>query len=246
MSAFELSGDERLELAPDGKLYVAVAVGPAASAVWCTRDPETNRPVGVTVSLAKAISDRTGLPIELVEFASSGDIVAKVGEGGWTLSFVPIDEDRKRLLGVGPDYYRGVSTFLTRSDEFATADDVDRAGVRVAGISGTATLRSAERWVKKASTTGIASLQEAVDLFKAGEVDALAIGKESILSLIDDLPGCHAVAGHFHEAGTAIVVPKNNAAGLVAVSRFMAALKADGTVRSVFDANGMSHAEVAP
>lgn len=246
MSAFELTADELGELAPDGKLYVAVAVGPAASAVWCTRDPQTSRPVGVTASLANAISERTGLPLELVEFDSSGDIVAKVGDGRWTLSFVPIDGDRRLLLGVGPDYYLGVSTFLTRSDEFSSVQDVDRAGVRVAGISGTATLRSAENWVKNAQITGIGSLHEALDQFAAGEIDALAIGKESILSLVNDLPGCHAVAGHFHEAGTAVVVPKSNTAALAAASRFMATLKSDGTVRSIFNANGMGHAEVAP
>lgn len=241
-----ISETERQELAPSGELLVAVAVGPAVSAVWCTRDPATGSPVGVTVSLAREMASRIGLPLRFVQFSSSGDIVANADNGSWTLSFVPIDDDRRRSLAVGPDYYQGVSTFLARKDEFTSVKDVDRDGVRIAGITGTATLRSAEKWVRHASVSGIASLQDAVRLFRDRQVDALAIGMESILSLLADFPGCHAVDGYFHQAGTAVVVPRQNQAALEAVSRLVATLKSDGTIRKIFDLNGMSRAEVAP
>ena len=40
-----------VDIAPTGALRVAVAVGPAASAFWTTRDPSTGEPRGVTVEL---------------------------------------------------------------------------------------------------------------------------------------------------------------------------------------------------
>ena len=39
------------ELAPTGKLRVGVAVGPAASALWCVRDPATGKARGVPVDV---------------------------------------------------------------------------------------------------------------------------------------------------------------------------------------------------
>ena len=243
---FDLSVQERQELASRGELEVAVAVGPATSAVWCVRDPSTGQPRGAAASLAAAISDRTGIPLKLVEFESSGDIVQNANKDRWTLSFVPIDDDRRSRLAVGPDYYLGVSTYLARADEFQNVGEVDRKGVRVAGIDGTATFRSAARCLKEASLTAIGSLDEAMALFQIREVDAVALGKESILSMAAKMPGTHAVAGHFHEAGTAIVVPKGRVHALAAATRMIEELKRDGTVRAAFDAVGMTNAEVAP
>lgn len=245
-SVFELSSYERAELAPSGILQVAIAVGPAASAVWCVRDDKSGQARGVTVTLAKQLAKRMGLALEFVEFSSSGDIVANADTGTWTLSFVPVDDQRRAALGVGPNYYLGVSTFLARQDKLKTVADVDRHGVRIAGVAGTATLRSAERTLKNTSIEAIGSLDEATAKFKRGELDAIALGKESILSMLPGLDGCHAVDGHFHEAGTAIVVPKANIHALAAATRMMDAMKSDGTVRDAYDQNQMGHADIAP
>ena len=246
INAFELSSNEIAELAPEGVLRVAVAVGPAASAVWCVKDEKSGEARGVTISLAKEIAKRTGLRLELIEFSSSGDIVANSDTGFWTLSFVPVDDHRRAVLGVGPSYYVGVSTYLAQQDALKTVGDVDQKGVRAAGIAGTATLRSAQKTLKNITIEAIATLDEATSKFERGELDAIALGKESILSMLPGLHGCHAVEGHFHEAGTAIVVPKSNLHALEAADRIMAEMKKDGTVRGVFDQNNMDHAEVAP
>jgi polar amino acid transport system substrate-binding protein len=243
---FNLSTNEKAELAPAGVLRVAVAVGPAASAVWCVRDPGSRQVRGVTIDLAAEIAKRSGLPLELVEFSSSGEIVANAANGSWTLSFVPIDDERRKLLGVGPNYYLGVSTYLTRRDDFQAVRDVDREGVRVAAVAGTATLRSAERTLTNTRISAFGSLDEAMRKFKEGDLDAIALGKESILSMLPGLENCHAVQGHFHKAGTAIVVPQSKSAALAAATRMMEAMKADGTVRKVYDLNQMGHADVAP
>lgn len=246
LDAFELSDREKNELAPNGELLIAIAVGPAASAVWCTRPKDGDAPQGVTVGIAEALADNWRLPLKLIEFASSGDIVEAAASGRWTLSFTPIDDTRRKVMEVGPNYYLGVSTYLARKHEFATVADVDRDGVRVVGVAGTATIRSAEKSLIHASIQPIVSLDEAVQMFRDGKADAIALGKESILSLLSTIDGAHAVEGHFHQAGTAVVAPKGHGNAIVAASRAVDALKRDGTMRQIFDRNGMSHAEVAP
>jgi polar amino acid transport system substrate-binding protein len=246
MDQFKLSEIERIELAPEGRLLIAVAVGPAASAVWCVRERTTGRPSGVTVGIADVLSERWGLPYSLIEFESSGEIVKNSQSARWTLSFTPIDDERRKVLAVGPNYYLGVSTYLAKETEFTTVSDVDQPGVRVVGVAGTATIRSAEKTLRHTSIKPIDTLDDAVSLFRNGEVDAVALGKESILSLAQTIPGTHAVAGHFHEAGTAVVAPPAHRGAINAASRAIEVLKADGTIRRIFDANGMGHADVVP
>lgn len=223
-----------------------VAVGLAASAVWCVRDADSGEPRGVTVTPAREIARRCLLPLQLVEFASSGDIVANADKAACTLSFLPIDEERRRLLAVGPNYYAGVSTYLARSNEFRSVEDVDTSGARLAGIAGTATFRSAQKSLWHTTIEAIASLDDAVAKFRNREIDAIALGKESILSLLSDFRDCHAVEGHFQEAGPAVVVPKTHSHALQAATRMIEAMKADGTIRTAFDQNQMPHAAVAP
>lgn len=241
-----LTADEVSEIASNGVIKVGIAVGPAASAVWATRDERTGKPRGVTVDLAAEFSRLTGLAHELVEFSSSGDIVANAGSGKWDVSFVPIDAERRKHVDVGAAYYAGVSTYLVRESEFRRVEDVDRSGVRVIGIEGTATFRSAERALRNTTIQPVRELDEAVALFTAGKADAIALGKESIKSLIRTLPGTAAAEGHFHEAATALVIPPGKSRALAAATRIIDLLKADGTMRRIFDENGMAEADVAP
>lgn len=241
-----LTADEVSQIAPNGVIKVGIAVGPAASAVWAIRDAETGKPRGITVGIAAELSRLTGLAHELVEFSSSGDIVANAGSGKWDISFVPIDAERRKHVDVGPAYYAGVSTYLVREGAFRTVGDVDRSGVRVIGIEGTATFRSAERALHNTTIQPVRELDEAVALFTAGDADAVALGKESIKSLIKTLPGTVVAEGHFHEAATALVVPPGKAHALAAASRVIERLKADGAMRRIFDENGMAEADVAP
>lgn len=66
------------DVAPTGSLRVAIAVGPAASAFWATRDAATGKPGGVAIELAKAAAGRLHVPLQLVEYLSSDDIAISV------------------------------------------------------------------------------------------------------------------------------------------------------------------------
>src|SRR3954462_9524298 len=92
------------DVAPSGTLRVAVAVGPAASAFWTTRDPSTGKPRGVTVELAKAAADKLHLPLQLVEYRSSDEIAAAASKDAWDLSFMPADVRREQFVDQGPAY----------------------------------------------------------------------------------------------------------------------------------------------
>jgi polar amino acid transport system substrate-binding protein len=234
-------------LAPTGSLRVAVAVGSAISAVWTMRDAEAGKPRGPTVDLAKILAERLGVPLTLVECESSGAIIESASSGTWDVSFTPVDTERKKSVDFGPNYFLGESTYMVLAGSpIASIAEVDRESVRVLGVENTATIRSARRSLKNTTAIGVSTLDEALEKFRSGEADAIALGKESLRSLLPQFPGARILDGHFHAAGTAVAVPKGHTDALEVFSCLIEDLKNDGTVRRVFDAHGMETATVAP
>jgi polar amino acid transport system substrate-binding protein len=234
-------------LAPTGRLQVAIAVGSAISATWSKRDTKTGRPMGPTVDLANIFAERTNLPLALVEYASSGEIIKAVAAGEWDVSFTPVDAERKAIVDFGPSFALGESTYMVPSgSEIFSLGDVDYAGTRVFGVENTATIRAARQSLRNTAAIGLAGLEEVLTKFRGGEADAIALGKESLLSILPDLPGARILDGHFLALGTAVAVPKGNAVALDVFSGLLEELKADGTVRKIFDKYGMTGTTVAP
>jgi polar amino acid transport system substrate-binding protein len=89
-------------------------------------------------------------------------------------------------------------------------------------------------------------LEEVLTKFRDGEAEAVALGKESLLSLLPEFPGARILDGHFLALGTAVAVPRGNAVALEVFSRLLEELKANGTVRKIFDKYGMTGTTVAP
>jgi polar amino acid transport system substrate-binding protein len=183
--------DARAHLAPTGALRVGIAVGPASSAVWTVRDAVSGKPQGVTIDIGAAMAVRLGVPLALVEHASSGAIISAAASSTWDVAFTPVDEDRKRVVEFGPNYYLGVSTYMVAADSgIPILADVDRPGTRVVGVEDTATIRSARRTLSATTVRGVAKLDKVVALFRAGEADAIALGGESIRSHAAAVPRC--------------------------------------------------------
>lgn len=90
------------------------------------------------------------------------------------------------------------------------------------------------------------SVDEAVEMIRAGQADALALSRDSLRGLVARLSGARILDGHFHAAGTAIAVAKNRPAALAFVSAFIEDAKASGLVRRALDEVGLKEATVAP
>jgi hypothetical protein len=78
----------RDEIAPTGKLRVAIAISPAGGAFWCTKN-EAGGYAGVPVDLGKEMAAQLGVSVEYVAHQNSGQIVDAVSKGTWDVSFLP-------------------------------------------------------------------------------------------------------------------------------------------------------------
>jgi polar amino acid transport system substrate-binding protein len=238
---------ETRALAPTGALRVAIAVGPALSPMWATRNATTGKPQGVTIDLGAAMAESLGVPVHYVEHESSGKIVEGASGGHWDVTFIPVDAERKKVLSFGPNYFIGESTYLVAGRTGITKlAEVDRPGIEVTGVEGTATIRSARRTLGQARVRGVTGLQEALTLFGEGKTDAIALGRESLVEYAAQFPGSRVLDEHFHAAGIAVGVPLGNAQALEVAGRLIERFKADGSLRQMFDRNGLAAADIAP
>jgi polar amino acid transport system substrate-binding protein len=237
----------RKKLAPTGRLRVGIAVGDAASAVWARRDAQTGIPAGPTVDLAGIFAQQAGVAPALVEYGSSGEIIEAAASGNWDISFTPVDAQRMTAVDFGPNFALGESTYMVPSGStIGDVAEVDRPGTRIFGVENTATIRAARHSLKNTTAIGLVSLKDVLDKFRAGEADAIALGRESLLSLLPDFPGARVLAGKFLSSGTALAVPKGNSVALTVFTAILEDLKADGTIRAIFDKHGLTNSMVAP
>ena len=235
----------RRELLPTGKLRVGIGVGQAMSAFWTVRDP-SGQPRGVTVALGQALAQKLGVPLELVAYNSSSEVVDAGERSQWDASFIPFDAERAKKIDFGPNYYLFTSTYMVPAGStIRTIAEVDRAGIRVGGVANTTTLRSAERSLKQAQIVGAGSMEEVVGLLRDGKVDAIGFGREALEGLLPKLPGARLLDGHFHATGAAVAVPKGKPAALAYLTSFIEEAKASGVVRKALDENGIT-GPVAP
>jgi polar amino acid transport system substrate-binding protein len=234
------------ELAPTGKLRLAVPVGPSAGTTFVAKDA-AGEYRGLSVDLGKALASKLGVPLAYVEYANSGAIVAAADGGAWDVAFVPVDAERKKALAVGTAHIVSESTYLVpQGSAIRKVADANRVGVRVVGVKDTATIRASAKASPNATHAAVAGPAEAADALRQGRADAIALGRESLLSLAPSLPGARILEDAFLDNRSAAVVPKGRPAALAYARAFMEDAKASGLVRRALDELGLKTTTVAP
>jgi len=234
------------ELTPTGKLRIGVASAPSASPLFVVKDAD-GAPRGVTVDLGRALANELGVAAEFMVAPNTGDLTDALEAGRIDVSFMPVDDERKKRIDFGPVYFQVESTYMvTGASGIKTVDQVDRAGVRVVGIANTTTIRAAARTLKNTTVVAAPSVGDAMAMMKGGKADAFALSRDSLPPFVAQLPGSRIVDGGFQQTGIAIAVPKNRPNALAYVSAFLEQAKASGSGRRALDRAGFRDEPVAP
>ncbi len=235
------------ELVPTGTLRVAIAVAPAPSALYVIKDATTGNFRGVSVDLGSALAKKLGVPVEFLPHLASGEIQNEAASGKWDVTFMPVDEERKKFVDFGNAYHLLQSTYLVApGSKLMKVEDANAAGVRIGGVANTATFRAAQQTAPKATFVTVPGVDAAVAGMKAGEIDCIALSRESLTGLAAKIPGSRVLDGGFLNSSTAVAVPKGKPAALAYVSQFVEEAKASGLVRKAFDDANLKTSQVAP
>ena len=132
------------ELAPTGKLRLAIAVAPSPSAQFAVKDGDSYR--GVAVTFGRALSAKLGVPLEIIPHQASGEIQNSSSANRWDVAFLPVDEERKKFVDFGNAYHLLQSTFLVPAgSKIKSVKDANAKGVGIGGVANTATFRAARK-----------------------------------------------------------------------------------------------------
>ncbi|MPZ59296.1 MAG: transporter substrate-binding domain-containing protein [Rhizobiales bacterium] len=233
-------------LAPTGTLRVAIAVAPAPSVFFCTKD-ENGAPQGIAVDIAHALADELTLPLELVVYPNSGELTDAAASGVWDITFMPQDAERAKKVDFGPAYFIIESSYLVPAGSPIQAiEEVNRPGTHIVGIFNTTTARSARRTAPLAMVEEVRSVDEMTERARHGQGDAFALSHDAFIGLLPKLPGSRVLPGHFQSVGVAVAVPKDRPGALAVASAFIERAKASGVVRTALDAAGFDGAPIAP
>ena len=159
------------------------------SAFFVTTDAD-GRPRGVTVDLGLALGKQLGVPVEFVIAPNSGVITDATASAAIDVTFMPVDEERRKRVAFGPNYVVIESTFMaTAASGAKSVAEVDRAGMRVIGIANTTTIRAAARTLKNTTISPVTSVDDAMKALRDGKADAFALSRDSLPVYVKQIAG---------------------------------------------------------
>jgi len=231
------------EIAPTGKLRVAIAISPAGGAFWSTKT-ETGY-AGVPVDLGKDMAAQLGVPVEYVVHQNSGQITDAAGKGTWDVTWLPKDPERETKMLFGPIYEVADATYIVKPGSsitnFAT---LDQPGIKVAAVNATTTMRGAIAHLKNAKVTGYQTYDEIFGLLKSGEIDAFALSRDQLNKMAQQIPGTRVLDETFKKTVTAVAVPLGHSQALAFVTKFMTDATTNGLLRKAYDNNGLKDSPI--
>src|SRR6266436_2988842 len=210
MTAMPASADPlKDEIAPTGKLRVAIAISAAGGAFWSTKT-ESGGYAGVPVDLGKEMAAQLGVPVEYVAHQNSGQITDAASKGTWDVSWLPKDPERETKMSFGPIYEVADATYIVKAGSTATNfATLDQPGVKVAAVNNTTTMRGAIAHMKNARVTGFQTYDQIFALLKNGEIDAFALSRDQLNAMARKIPGTRVLDQTFRQAISAVAVPLN-------------------------------------
>ena len=233
------------QLAPTGKLRIAVAISPSPSAQFAIKDGGAIK--GVAVTLGQALAAKLGVPAEVLPHDASGEIQNSAADNKWDVAFLPVDAERKKFVDFGNAYHLLQSTFLIAPGaKIASVAEANAKGVGIGGVANTATFRAAMKATPNAAHVEFAKVDLAAQAMLEGHIQAIALSRESLGGLVKKIPGSRILDDAFLNSSTAVCVPKDRPAALAYVSDFIEEAKASGLVRKALDEMGLTSSQIAP
>ncbi|WP_428489510.1 transporter substrate-binding domain-containing protein [Rhodopila sp.] len=234
----------KAQLAPHGTLRAGINM---SNFLLVTGRSPAGDPEGVSPSMARAIADRLGVPIQYVPFPKPGELADVAGNDVWDIGLIGAEPARAEKIAFTAAYAEIEATYLVPAGSPLKAiADVDRPGVRIAVTARSAYDLWLERNIKQATLVRSNSLDSALDQFLSDKLDALAGLRPRLLSDVAKLPGAVILPGQFTAVQQAVGTTKANAAAAAWLRAFVEEAKASGLVAQLIAQHKVNGLSVAP
>jgi len=243
MSAPQVATQVKSDLAPSGTLRAAINYG---NPVLAQGTPSGGDLRGITVDLARELSKRLDVPLQLVTYDAAGKMTDAIKTGAWDIAFLAVDPTRANEVTFTAPYLEIEGTYLVPGDSPIHAiQDVDREGVRVAVGAKSAYDLYLGRTFAHAQILRAPTAAESVELFTKDKLDAVAGVRQALVASAATIPGARVIDGHFMVIAQAAAVPKGRDVGAQYLREFIEDVKASGFVAESLKKSGVAGATIA-
>ena len=232
------------ELAPHGVLRAAINMG---NALLVTGRAPNGDPTGVSPSMAAAIAERLGVPVQFVPYPRPNQVTDDAGRDKWDIANVGAEPQRADKTAFTAAYCEIEATYLVPpGSPIRSIGDVDRPGARIALKSGSAFDLWLQRNLKHArliyNTPEVSEWQ----LFTRDKLEAFAGLRPALLDQVGKLPGARMLEGNFTTVQQAVGCDKRCAAGAQFLAEFVEEAKQSGLVERLIAQHQVRGLSVAP
>ena len=229
-------------LCPTGKLRAAVI---ASNPVLVTRRANGIHD-GVSIVVARALAAHLGVPVELVPYDNPARYNESLATDDWDIGLAARDPSRAEHLAFSMTFMEVDNGYVARAGAPpATADDVDRAGIRIAVAQGSAPHTVLRRLIKNAEIIPVpGGFEPAREALATGKADVYGENLHLARRIADALPGARVLPGRFNVVEMAIGVRKRAASALPTVDELVNRIRSDGTVQKAIAEAGLQGVRV--
>jgi polar amino acid transport system substrate-binding protein len=224
-------------LSPTGKLRVALI---ASNPVLVTRAADGSLG-GVSVVVVRALAERLGVPIELKPYDNPQRYNESLSSDDWDIGLAARDPSRAEYLTFSVPFMEVDNGYVARAGATpSTAEEVDRAGVKIAVAQGSAPHAVLTRLIKNAEIIQVpGGFEAAREILATGKADVYGENLHLAHRIADTLPGAHVLPGRFNVVQMAIGVRKRAASALPAIDELVIGMRSDGTVQKAIAESGL-------
>jgi len=227
-----LSQDIKTSLVPTGKLRGAFL---ANNPIHAAKDANGELK-GPSVELGAELAKRLGVPFEAATYPSIKDLMSGAQSGAWDVVFVGILPARTAVADFSAAYAQIEGSYLVGKDSKILAiGDVDKPGIRVAVLEKGAADNVLTPLLKQATLTRTSTVNEALELVKSGQADAVSALKTFLYPASEKIAGSRVLDGHIFVEQIGIGVPKGREPGAAYVRKFVDEAKASGLIKGIVE-----------
>ncbi|HVZ10253.1 transporter substrate-binding domain-containing protein [Rhodopila sp.] len=232
------------QLAPHGMLRAGINM---SNFLLVTGRTASGDPEGVSPSMARAIADRLGVPVQYVPFPKPGELADQAGNDVWDIGLIGAEPARAEKIAFTAAYCEIEATYLVPAGSpLRSIADVDKPGVRIAVTARAAYDLWLERNIKHATLVRSSSLDSALEQFIADKLEALAGLRPRLITDVTKLPGARILDGQFTAVQQAVGTAKANTEAAAFLSAFVEEAKATGLVAKFIEQHKVKGLSVAP
>lgn len=232
------------QIAPTGKLRAGINL---LNFLLVTGKNADGAPEGVAPDMARAIADKLGVPLELVPYATPGELADAALDGVWDIGLIGSEPARAQKIDFTSAYVEIEATYLVPAGSALThASEVDRPGNRIAVAARSAYDLWLVRNIKHATLMHADGFEATLELFLSQKLEAMASLKPGLLKDVERVQGSRILEGQFTAVQQSIGVPKGRVEAAHWLQTFVEHAKKSGFVAQLIAKHNVKGLSVAP